>query len=92
MIKMTDKELVEFVFKIADWHENTCSTEWDWVKETMLNILNEISHDILERVWEKDEDCSVTDLEEYWSNLIEEFIKERSGEDLKEKEDALNII
>lgn len=89
MIKMTDKELVEFVFKISNWHENTCSTEWDWVKDDMLYILNEISHDILERIWEKDEGCNVTDSKEYWSNLIEEFIKERSGEDLKEKEDAL---
>ena len=89
MIKMTDKELLEFVFKISDWHEDTCGTEWDWVKEDMLYILNEIAHDILERVWEKDEGCSVSESEKYWSNLIEEFIKERSSEDIKEKEDAL---
>lgn len=87
MIKMTDRELVEFVFKIADWHENTCSTEWDWVKDGMLYILNEIAHDILERVWEKDEGCNVSELEEYWSSLIEEFIKERSGEDSKKIKD-----
>ena len=86
---MTDKELVEFIFRISDWHEDTCGIAWDWVKEDMLYILNEIAHDILERVWEKDEGCSVSESEEYWSNLIEEFIKERSSEDIKEKEDEL---
>lgn len=91
MIKMTDKELVDYVFEMADWNQDTCSTVWDWAREDMFYILNRIFCVVLNEdgIWEKDENCRVSDPMEYWKGLIEEVGQERCGEDLKEKEDAL---
>ena len=94
---MTDKELVDYVFEIADWNQDTCSTIWDWAKEDMFYILNRIFCVVLNEdgIWEKDEDCRISDPIEYWKALIDKVGEERCGEDPKKMikiEEAVKML
>ena len=85
MITMTDKELVEYLYEIANYYADYSNDEelendmFYLLNRTLCVILNE------DEIWAKDDICRIADSLEYWKQLVKDTIKEKQEAKKEEK-------